>query len=196
MLARPRTGARRYAVPEACIGFVMGRSGQTLRTYEDEWGTLMFFAKTKTTNQEVLCIFGPLGARRGAELRVMSTVEHKTPGYCINSKKELRKIQRAKGDEDPVGWGLETVPLDDDDFSYALGPGGAARRKLAQASGCIIEYVGRLACFCGYKKDRRRAKDYLRWMLEQRVHFRAGGTKRRGAFERCLCAPRGAGMVL
>lgn len=27
-----------YAVPEDCIGFVMGRSGQTLRCYEDEWG--------------------------------------------------------------------------------------------------------------------------------------------------------------
>ncbi|KAK7241666.1 hypothetical protein SO694_00070037 [Aureococcus anophagefferens] len=27
-----------YAVPDDCIGFVMGRSGQTLRTYEDEWG--------------------------------------------------------------------------------------------------------------------------------------------------------------
>lgn len=27
-----------YAVPDDCIGFVMGRSGQTLRTYEEEWG--------------------------------------------------------------------------------------------------------------------------------------------------------------
>ena len=31
------------------------------------------------------------------------------------------------------------------DFSYALGARGSTRRKLAAASGCIIEYVGRLA---------------------------------------------------
>ena len=42
-------------------------------------------------------------------------------------------------------------------------------RPAQAASGCIIEYVGRLACFAGYKKDRRRGKDYLRWLLEQRT---------------------------
>ena len=108
---------------------------------------LMFFAKTLTTGAEVLCIFGPLPARRGAELKVMSSVEHKHNGYCLNEKKELRKLERALGDEDPPGWGLDTVPLSDEDFSYALGSQGVTRRKLAHASGCIIEYVGRLACF-------------------------------------------------
>jgi hypothetical protein len=107
----------------------------------------MFFAKTLTTGAEVLCIFGPLPARRGAELKVMSSVEHKHNGYCLNEKKELRKLERALGDEDPPGWGLDTVPLSDEDFSYALGSQGVTRRKLAHASGCIIEYVGRLACF-------------------------------------------------
>ena len=37
---------------------------------------------------------------------------------------------------------------------YALGSKGSTRRKLATAAGCIIEYVGRLACICG-------AYDYL-----------------------------------
>ena len=35
-----------YLVPGDCIGFVMGRNGQTLRSMEEEWGVLMFFAKT------------------------------------------------------------------------------------------------------------------------------------------------------
>ncbi len=127
----------------------------------------MFFAKTSENrgDDEQLCIFGPLAARRGAELKTMSAVEHKHPGYCVSSKGELRDVDRVKGDEDQDGWSVDTVPLTDDSFSYALGAQGSTRRKLAAASGCIIEYVGRLACFAGYRQDRRRGKDYLRWLL-------------------------------
>ena len=32
-------------VPEDCVGFVMGKGGNTLRSMEEEWGTLMFFAQ-------------------------------------------------------------------------------------------------------------------------------------------------------
>ena len=32
-------------VPEDCVGFCMGRGGATLRSMEEEWGTLMFFAQ-------------------------------------------------------------------------------------------------------------------------------------------------------
>ena len=32
-------------VPENCVGFVTGRGGAALRSVEEEWGTLMFFAK-------------------------------------------------------------------------------------------------------------------------------------------------------
>lgn len=32
-------------VPEECVGFITGRQGAVLRTLEEEWGTLMFFAK-------------------------------------------------------------------------------------------------------------------------------------------------------
>ena len=163
-----------YTVPSDCIGFVMGRNGATLRSMEEEWGVLMFFAKTsedrgKSDSDEQLCIFGPLAARRGAELKTMSAVEHKHPGYCVSSKGELREIERVPGDEDRDGWDVDTMPLTDDSFSYALGSQGSTRRKLAAASGCIIEYVGRLACFAGYRKDRRRGKDYLRWLLQQRT---------------------------
>ena len=73
------------------------------------------------------------------------------------------------GDKDDGDWGIDSVPLKEDQFSYALGARGSARKKLAAASGCIIEYVGRLACFAGRRRDRRRGKDYLRWLLEQRT---------------------------
>ena len=173
---RSRGDYTAYTVPGDCIGFVMGRNGQTLRSMEGEWGVLMFFAKmtkdgnaSKRGDDEQLCIFGPLAARRGAELKTMSAVEHKHPGYCVSSKGELRDVDRVAGDDNEGGWGIDTVPLTDDSFSYALGARGSTRRKLAGASGCIIEYVGRLACFAGYRQDRRRGKDYLRWLLEQRT---------------------------
>lgn len=34
-------------VPEECVGFVTGRGGLVLRSLEEEWGTLMFFAKVR-----------------------------------------------------------------------------------------------------------------------------------------------------
>ncbi|KAK7248806.1 hypothetical protein SO694_00041246 [Aureococcus anophagefferens] len=183
----PRDDFSAYIVPGDCIGFVMGRNGQTLRSMEEEWGVLMFFAKTDDAQREggrdgdeSLCIFGPLArpprrvrrrrarpprsqaARRGAEVKVMSAVEHKHPGYCVSSKGDLREHERVQGDTDVDGWGCDTYMLTGDNFSYALGAKGSTRRKLAAASGCIIEYVG-------YKKDRRRGKDYLRWLIEQRA---------------------------
>jgi hypothetical protein len=53
----------------------MGRGGTVLRSMEEEWGTLMFFAKTKdeagdAKEGEILAIFGSRRGRRGAELKV------------------------------------------------------------------------------------------------------------------------------
>ncbi|KAJ1450926.1 hypothetical protein M885DRAFT_531135 [Pelagophyceae sp. CCMP2097] len=169
---RSRNDFSAVKVPAECIGFVMGRNGQTLRSMEEEWGVLMFFAKIgggREAERESLCIFGSLPSRRGAEVKVMSAIEHKNPGSCVSSKGELRDVERVEGDADVDGWSTDTVLLGEDNYSYALGARGSTRRKLAAASGCIIEYVGHLACFCGYKKDRRRGKDYLRWLIEQRT---------------------------
>ena len=41
-------------VPEDCVAFVMGRGGQTLRTIEQEWGSLMFFAKTTASDDGIV----------------------------------------------------------------------------------------------------------------------------------------------
>lgn len=77
----PRDDLTVLTVPDDCVAFVMGRAGQTLRMIEEEWLTLMFFAKMAVGGQagsgERLMIFGDLRARRGAELKVMSAVEHK-----------------------------------------------------------------------------------------------------------------------
>ena len=36
-------------VPEDCVAYIMGRKGQVLRSFEEQWGTIMFFAKVSTT---------------------------------------------------------------------------------------------------------------------------------------------------
>ena len=58
--------------------------------------------------------------------------------------------------------------MEESELSYALGKDGTTRRKLARASGCIMEYVGQLAFLCGTLDERQRARTYLKWLLKQR----------------------------
>ena len=167
----PRDDLSVVTVPEDCVGYVMGRGGQALRGMEEEWGTLMFFAKVAGghgSGSEKLAIFGTRRARRGAELKVMSAVEHKHPGYFLSSDGKLRDPLRQPGDGEGDGWDYDIVPLTNDEFSYALGAGGSTRKKLARAADCIMEYVGLVAILAGYKDERRRARDYITWLLQQR----------------------------
>ncbi len=63
-------------VPTECVGFVTGKSGTVLRTLEQDWGTLMFFADSREKGEgrgeriEKLAIYGRPAARCGAELKV------------------------------------------------------------------------------------------------------------------------------
>lgn len=89
----------------------------------------------------------------------MSSVENKNPVWGS------RGIKDFKDDRD---WGTDTFVLRDDELSYALGSQGYTRKKLAAASGCIVQYVGNVAFFAGEYEERRRARRYMRWLLEQR----------------------------
>eukprot|EP00413_Alexandrium_margalefii_P006676 CAMPEP_0204523814 /NCGR_PEP_ID=MMETSP0661-20131031/7047_1 /ASSEMBLY_ACC=CAM_ASM_000606 /TAXON_ID=109239 /ORGANISM="Alexandrium margalefi, Strain AMGDE01CS-322" /LENGTH=218 /DNA_ID=CAMNT_0051529537 /DNA_START=52 /DNA_END=704 /DNA_ORIENTATION=+ len=74
-------------VPQEAVGFVTGRAGNFLRTIEEEWSTLMFFCEVgsksggRNKDYEKLALFGSVRGRRGAELKVLSAVETKVPGY-------------------------------------------------------------------------------------------------------------------
>ena len=141
-----------------------------LRSMEEEWGTLMFFAKTKGENSkdgEILAIFGSRRGRRGAELKVMSAVEHKLPGYFLDGENLKEKLNQP-GDDEGDDFDYDTFPFTADEFSYALGSRGSTRKKLAAAAGCIIEYVGQTAVIAGNKRVRRQGRDYLEWLLKQR----------------------------
>lgn len=156
-------------VPQETVGFVTGRAGNFLRTIEEEWGTLMFFCEVgsgrRDKDYEKLAIFGDIRGRRGAELKVLSAIETKSPGYLNKIKNEV--IDRDKG-KDPEGtWSTDTMTFQDDELSYALGKQGGTRKKLERASGCIVQYVGHTCLFSGTRAERRRAKDYMKWLFAQ-----------------------------
>jgi len=152
-------------VPHNCVGFVTGTQGNFLRACEEEWGTLMFFCDyqgpdAENCDSEKLAIFGTRMGRTGAELKVMAAIETKMPGYFT------RDVGDRHSDEE---WGQDTIPLGDDELSFALGKDGSTRKKLARSSGCILEYVGNVAFLAGTLAARGRARDYLGWLMRQRV---------------------------
>merc|ERR1719247_247413 len=59
--------------------------------------------------------------------------------------------------------------MTDEEVSFALGQGGSTRKKIAKASGCVLEYVGNFAYMAGSLAERRRCGEYLSWLLMQRV---------------------------
>ncbi|CAE8735211.1 unnamed protein product, partial [Polarella glacialis] len=155
-------------VPAEAVSFVTGKQGSFLRLVEEEFGTLLFFMDFSKNHRrdaplERLAIFGPLRERRGAELKVMAAIEMKLPGYFTRTESKLPQ-------QDPLdGFATDTLAIEEDDYSYALGKGGATRKKIARASNCIIEYIGRLAYLSGLKKERGCAREYLAWLFRQRV---------------------------
>mmetsp|Transcript_43786 Transcript_43786/g.79143 ORF Transcript_43786/g.79143 Transcript_43786/m.79143 type:complete len:644 (-) Transcript_43786:152-2083(-) len=161
------------SVPQEAVGFVTGRAGNFLRTIEEEWTTLMFFCEVDASREnrgrgkefEKLAIFGSVRNRRGAELKVLSAVETKVPGYLEKIRDSV--VQRDKGLGEDGTWGTDTMTFQDDELSYALGKQGGTRKKLERASGAVVQYVGQVAFFSGEKAVRKRAKEYMKWLFDQ-----------------------------
>merc|ERR1719487_776235 len=114
---------------------------------------------------EKLAIFGDVRGRRGAELKVLSAVETKKPGYFEKIRDEV--VDRDRGKNDDGTWGTDTMTFQDDELSYALGKQGGTRKKLEKSSGAVVQYVGHNALFSGTKQERRRAKEYMKWLFMQ-----------------------------
>eukprot|EP00439_Symbiodinium_sp_Y106_P081598 s57_g20.t1 len=157
-------------VPQEAVGFVTGRAGNFLRSIEDQWTTLMFFCEVdkgrgRDKAFEKLAIFGSIRARRGAELLVLSAVETKVPGYFGQIKDEV--LDRDRHRDETQTWSTDTMQFQDDELSYALGKQGGTRKKLERSSGAVVQYVGQTALFSGTKNERRRAKEYMKWLFQQ-----------------------------
>merc|ERR1719206_877035 len=109
---------------------------------------------------ELLIIFGSRRARRGAELKVMSGVETKNPGTFTKGIREKTSDER--------GFDTDRFIFKDDELSYSLGKQGTTRKKLEGAAGAILQYVGHVAFIAGTLKERRRAREFVTWLLQQR----------------------------
>ena len=110
-----------------------------------------------TGGSEQLIICGEQRGRRGAEIKIMSSVETKSPGVFTKGLREKTS--------DHSGFDTDRLIFKDDEVSYALGKQGATRKKLAGASGCILQYVGNVAFLAGTLKERRRCREFLNWLL-------------------------------
>jgi hypothetical protein len=153
-------------IPNDCVGYITGNRRATLGLMEEEWGTLMFFMNEFEEkgrgkgSTEKLAIFGSLRARRGSELKVMSGVETKSPGYFTRGLHERKSRRR--------GFDTDRLIFRDEEVSYALGKDGATRKKLEIASGAVLQYVGNFAFIAGEESERRRCREFIEWLLQQR----------------------------
>ena len=150
-------------IPQDCVGYVTGIRRATLGRIEDEFGAFMMFMDKKEEARKgetaKLAIFGLQRSRAGAELKVKSTVEGKTPGWFTRDTRERK---------DKAEWGTDTYLFRGEELSYALGAQGSTKRKLARAANCLMEYVGEFAFICGTLEERSRGSRYLQWLLRQR----------------------------
>jgi len=154
------------SVPPDVVGYVQGQGGSVLRSIEEEWGTLMFFIDVDLSRAQRLAIFGSVRGRRGSELKVLSAVETKMPGYFQAIRDEV--INRDKYNDLTGTWGTDSMTFrDEGEISYALGKQGSTRRKLERSSGAIVQYVGMVAICSGTRAERSRAREYMKWLFQQ-----------------------------
>ncbi|OLP83760.1 hypothetical protein AK812_SmicGene35431 [Symbiodinium microadriaticum] len=167
-------------VPNNCVAFVTGSGGNFLRACEEAEATPVEAATDwlMLSASAGLAIFGPPWGRAGAELKIMAAIEAKLPGHYTSEVGDVQAAEESLPDaivERSVldqllpqeGWAIDTMPLTGDELSFALGKEGATRRKLANASGCILEYIGNIAYMAGVRAERQR--DYITWLKQQRI---------------------------
>jgi len=156
-------------IPQRAVGFVTGKAGNFLRMIEDEWNTLMFFCdvdkKNRDKEYEKLAIWGDVRGRRGSELKALNAVETLVPGYFERIKDEI--IDRDKGKGPDGKWSTDTTHFEEAELSYALGKQGNTRKKLERACGAVVQYVGHTGLFSGTEAERRRGKDYMKYLFGQ-----------------------------
>merc|ERR1719277_2288825 len=108
---------------------------------------------------ERLVIFGPARPRRGSELKIMSSIETKSPGFFTRGLRDKTSERE--------GFDTDRLLMRDEEVSYALGKDGATRKKLELASGAILQYVGHVAFVAGVFSERRRCREFVTWLLQQ-----------------------------
>jgi hypothetical protein len=117
------------------------------------------FSNDRKRDVERLAIFGKKRGRKGAELKIMSAVECKEPGFYRDFDEKTDP-----GDD----FGVETSEFKSgDECSYALGKQGATRKKLEAASHSILQYIGNTIVYAGTHSERKKCRQYMKWLFAQ-----------------------------
>lgn len=151
-------------VPGSIVGFIKGTRRESLSRHEEDWGVLMLFigehgqhGSPQTDGIVTLLIFGTERARKGAEIDILCAMEFKQKGFCTQNLKDKSSNLE--------GFDIEYKRMTEIEVSYALGVKGETRKRLAVASGAIIQFVGTVCCIAGTGQERGRCRDYLGWLL-------------------------------
>ena len=76
-------------------------------------------------------------------------------------------MPRDRGRDESGTWGTDTMTVQDDELSYALGKQGVTRWKLERSSRAVVQYIGPNALFAGTREERRKAKSDMKGLSEQ-----------------------------
>lgn len=138
-----------------------------MQQVDEEYGIMSGYVQHPSESSFVIML-GALRRRRAAELKLMATIETKLKGfYSHRIVRDGLRVCDQPWYVSTVDFDTDSYPIPPNELSFALGHKGAIRKKLAMASGCIIEYVGEVAYFSGTLVERTRGRDYLRWVLQQ-----------------------------
>eukprot|EP00927_Polykrikos_kofoidii_P082006 TRINITY_DN8014_c0_g1_i2.p1 TRINITY_DN8014_c0_g1~~TRINITY_DN8014_c0_g1_i2.p1 ORF type:complete len:517 (+),score=75.37 TRINITY_DN8014_c0_g1_i2:61-1551(+) len=176
-------------VPTVAIGCVTGKRACRLRRVEGIFGVIMLFIErfigltsscvdslSIEPNESTMVILGRSERQRyGATLFVMEAIEEVVPGHFAESAIAATVMQ-------PSITGVPSspqMPSDEDCFATealhfemhqrprANGRQGLTREKVFRASGCIIVLIGAVAYLAGTLSERRKAREYLTWYINQ-----------------------------
>eukprot|EP00468_Gymnochlora_sp_CCMP2014_P007747 CAMPEP_0167746224 /NCGR_PEP_ID=MMETSP0110_2-20121227/3593_1 /TAXON_ID=629695 /ORGANISM="Gymnochlora sp., Strain CCMP2014" /LENGTH=537 /DNA_ID=CAMNT_0007630963 /DNA_START=174 /DNA_END=1783 /DNA_ORIENTATION=- len=177
-------------------GFIVGARGRTLRGVEAAAKSLMFFAQIDNEPSNNLFILSTNHLRRrAAELMILSMIdskhgvlgqaerpivqvireeEDKKQEHCILN---LRVLKRLNGDTDPPGFEIDYMHLPPNCVQYLMGAGGSTKRKVAFASGCVLEFFRRSAFIFGAKHGRDLCKFMIEGMISLQRNRRSNDSR-------------------
>ena len=171
-------------------------SAALLKQIEDEYRVLCGSVQ-HGTESAFLVLVGQLRSRRAAELKIMATIESKQRGfYSQRTVRDSLRVCDRPWYVTTEGFDTDSYPIPEQNLSFALGNKGTIRKKLAVASGCVIEYVGEVAYLSGTLLERTRGRDYLKWVLQQlEGEVAVGDYARRTDVSSMQLSKRAAGFV-
>lgn len=175
-------------VPGDLVPFVAGKQRGRLKEIEAVENVIIFFwrhplpkevpaegtegaaADGSAAKVDIMILGIDARSRTRARLPLIRTVEAKAPGHVLDTDPQPYTCL-----EDVVA--TDILEFAEDSMGWLSGKQGANRRRIAAASGCVLEYFTHYAYLAGTGAERARARQYLAWLLVQRPDARGAGER-------------------